>query len=109
MYVTAWLVDAPPGEALDWRQAGGAPLVHDRVKRAQLADRGYRLIDAFTGSTAGWWDNALDPMAARISALRGDHTQPDEVADLDSLSAEIEIHRAHLGTYGYVFCIAEMI
>ena len=31
------------------------------------------------------------------------------VAALDSLSAEIEIHRAHLGTYGYVFYIAEMI
>ena len=105
----AWLVDEPPREAVDWWETEGGTLAHDRVKRAQLADHGYRLLEAFTGSHAAWWDNYLDPMAARISALRGDHTQPEEVAVLDGLSAEIEIHRAYLGTYGYVFYVAEMM
>jgi SAM-dependent methyltransferase len=104
----AWMVPEPPAEAAEfWAAEGGAPL-HDHENRLILERQGYRLIDAFTVSAEGWWDNYLDPMAAQIAAVRPAQTEPAALAVLDALEGELAIHRAHLGTYNYVFYLAEL-
>ncbi len=103
-----WLVDDPPTAAVEWWKAEGVIPVHDMENRRTLQRQGYRLLDAFTLSSAAWWDSYLDPLAARVAELRPAQTDPAALAVLDELDGELAIHRAHLGSYGYVFYIAEL-
>ncbi|MDG2335204.1 MAG: class I SAM-dependent methyltransferase [Myxococcota bacterium] len=104
----AWLVDPPPTAAAQWWEKEGASVVHDREKRRCLERQGYRILDTFLLSDTGWWDNYLTPMAERIAELRRGQSDPDAIAVLDRIDGEIAIHREYLGTYGYVFYIAEL-
>ena len=104
-----WLVDDPPTAAVEyWRTEGVTP-VHDMENRRALHRQGYRLMDAFTLSAAGWWDNYLNPLAARVAELRPAQTDPAALAVLDELDGELATHRAHLGSYGYGFYVAELL
>ncbi len=103
----AWLVENPPREAREWMASEGVVALHDDEKRAAFVRQGYRLLNAFVVSAAGWWDHYLDPLSARVTEVRADQTDRAALSILDELDQEVAMHQAHLGTYGYVFYIAE--
>jgi SAM-dependent methyltransferase len=104
----AWLVEDPPQAALDWMKQEGAFTLHDLENRAIISRQGYRLLKAFTLSAAGWWDHYLTPLSARIDKARKETSDEKDLAILNELDNEIAVHRAHLGSYGYVFYVAEL-
>lgn len=103
----AWLVEDPPREAQEWMEAEGVIALHDDEKRAAFPRQGFRLLGEFVVSAAGWWENYLDPLRARVAEIRREQTDREALSILDSLDQEVAVHRAHLGSYGYVFYIAE--
>jgi len=104
-----WLVDDPPTGAVEFWKSEGVTPVHDMENRRTLERQGYRLMDAFALSATGWWDNYLNPLAARVAELRPVQTDPAALAVLDQIDGEIATHRAHLGSYGYGFYVAEIL
>ncbi|UEM21085.1 class I SAM-dependent methyltransferase [Skermanella mucosa] len=101
-----WLTDAPPAEALEFWDAAYPAMTSVEGSRRIAEDAGYRVIDAFTLPREAWWDEYYTPLEARIMELRRHHTKDAAWAEvLDDSQREIDLHRRHGDSYGYVFLI----
>ncbi|MBN3816568.1 MerR family transcriptional regulator [Paraburkholderia sp. Se-20369] len=92
-----WLTDKPHQEASAFWRHGYADMktVNDRV--SAIGKLGYRVLDSFPlGQQA--WNNYLMPLRERIASLSPQEFTSNALADLNK---ELEIHRKHLGEYGY--------
>lgn len=99
-----WLVDTPPEEAARF-WAGAYPAMTTIAGNHAAAQRaGYRVLDTIPLPRAAWWDDYYTPLSARCDALRRDpHTDAAMTALIAETEREMDLHRRHGDTFGYVF------
>jgi SAM-dependent methyltransferase len=99
-----WLTDDPPPRVQAcWAEyeAMGTP---DMVRAKALA-HGYRVKGDFVLSPEAWWANYYAPMEARVAELTGTATDAATRIVLSEAREEIECHRHHADSYGYLFVV----
>jgi SAM-dependent methyltransferase len=103
-----WLRPDPPKAARAF-WANEYPQIADTAANLALATRcGYEVIGNFTLPGETWWDDFYTPMTARIQDLRrGYAADAAACAVLDSLQAEIDVHRHFGDWYGYAFFVLQ--
>lgn len=100
----AWAVDNPSPEARTFWQSYPAMTDRDGVLQ-QVAAAGFRVTASRWLPEAGW-DAYLQPLAARIEALRSE-AEPALQLALDEEEKEVLLRRAHGGDYGYLQVVCE--
>jgi SAM-dependent methyltransferase len=101
-----WRKENPPPEVKasfedDYPTMGRVPDV-----LAQIARRGFSLIDHFSLPDAAWWDDFYTPMQQHIEDLRSRYAGDGEaLAVLDQLAQEPAMHRRHSNYYSYEFFV----
>ncbi|MBN1336649.1 MAG: class I SAM-dependent methyltransferase [Deltaproteobacteria bacterium] len=101
-----WRVPSPPPEIkasfdLDYPSMGRVPDVLAAIDRA-----GFALLGHFTLPDEAWWEDFYTPMIHRLSALHAKYAdQAEDLAVLEQLAREPEMHRRHADTYAYEFFV----
>ncbi len=98
-----WLgPDRPAEAAAFW--ATEYPDMSDVAGRRAVAEaEGFAMLDHFTLPRAAWWDEYLEPLAARIERLRPEAAaDPGLTAVLDEAAREITVCARHGDSFGYV-------
>jgi hypothetical protein len=73
---------------------------------AAIDRAGFDLVDHFTVPDEAWWRDFYTPLQERVRDLRRVHaSDPEALAVLDELDAEVEIHRRHGDSYAYEFFV----
>ena len=105
-----WFESNPPKELMDWWESEGyVPVPEDEMKE-RVKRAGLRLIATYRLPEAGWWDNYLVPLLARIAEFRKTHgSDPANTALLDSLEHEAEMYRKFKRYYGYTFFVMQNV
>jgi len=105
-----WFESNPPKELMDWWESEGyVPVPEDEMKE-RVKRAGLRLIATYRLPEAGWWDNYLVPLLARIAEFRKTHgSDPANTALLDSLEHEAEMYRKYKRYYGYTFFVMQNV
>lgn len=102
-----WLRTDPPACIRDmWLKE--YPAMTDVAGTLALIARvgGYEMRGHFTLSDAAWWDDFYTPMEQRIAILRPKYAgEPEATTALDSIGAEIDLHRRFGTWYGYEFFV----
>ncbi|VWC57318.1 MerR family transcriptional regulator [Burkholderia lata] len=98
-----WLTDKPHREASAFWRHGYADMKTVRDRLSAIGKLGYRVLDSFPlGQQA--WDNYLTPLRERVAELSPGAFSSNALADLQQ---ELELHRQHLGEYGYQFFVLQ--
>jgi len=103
-----WFLPDPPAELANWWESEGyVPVPEDEMKE-RVKRVGLRLIASYRLPEAGWWENYLVPLQARIAEFRKTHgSDPDNTALLDALAHESEMYRKYKQYYGYTFFVMQ--
>jgi len=102
-----WRGENPPPEVkasfdADYPTMGRVPDVLATIEKSGLSLAGH-----FTLPDEAWWDDFYTPMQRRIEELRGKYAgRAEDLALLDQLAGEPEMHRRHSAWYAYEFFVA---
>lgn len=102
-----WLRPDPPACVRDMWVKEYAAMTNVAGNLALIAGvGGYEMRGHFTLPDAAWWDDFYTPMEQRIAALRPRYAgDPEAIAALGSIAAEIDLHRRFGTWYGYEFFV----
>lgn len=105
-----WFEPNPPAELVKWWESEGyLPVSEDEMKE-RVKRAGLRLIATYRLPEAGWWDNYLVPLLARIAEFRKTHGKnPEDAALLNSLEHEADMYRRFKRYYGYTFFVMQNV
>jgi hypothetical protein len=103
-----WFESDPPAELMAWWESEGyVPVSEDEMKE-RVKRAGLRLIATYRLPEAGWWENYLVPLAARVAVLQKTSGQdPEAAATFGALEHEAVMYRKFKRYYGYTFFIMQ--
>ncbi len=102
-----WLTPDPPAAAVEnWLEYPDMTNLDGCLER--VARAGLQVLGHFTLPEEAWWEHYYGPMEARLAEIRPSY-EGDEVAlaVLTECQQEIDVYRAHSGSYGYEFFVVE--
>jgi SAM-dependent methyltransferase len=103
-----WFEPNPPEELMKWWESEGYVPVPEEEMKERVRRAGLRLVATYRLPEAGWWDNYLVPLQARIAELRKTHgSDPGDAALLDALAHEADMYLKYKRYYGYTFFVME--
>ncbi len=106
----AWFTDAPPREAKEFWDECYPAMRGEEANLEALRRFGYEPLGAFRLPDADWWTEYYNPLRERLPAFEARHAGnpvASEVVRLEQL--EMDIHRRHAASYGYVFYLGRKV
>lgn len=105
-----WFEPNPPKELMQWWESEGYIPVPEEEMKERVKRTGLRLVATYRLPEAGWWDNYLVPLQARIAELRKTHGKnPEDAALLDALAHEADMYQKYKRWYGYTFFVMQKV
>ncbi|MHB8355446.1 MAG: class I SAM-dependent methyltransferase [Vulcanimicrobiaceae bacterium] len=103
-----WLTDAPPEAARRFWSEAYPAMTSVAENRASIERCGLRTVSDFVLPQEAWFEDYLDPLSARISALQERYADdPAALQFLKKQRLEIDIVRRYGTAFGYVFYLAQ--
>ncbi len=101
-----WRSSTPPAPALEFYRREYPDMATAADRRAVAARCGYRLLDDFMVSSAGWWEAYYSPLLAEVSRMESEAPNDESVAEVAAaVRAEVTIYRSYGDSFGYLFLI----
>ena len=99
-----WTIDDPAPQARAFFEVEYPQMGTRQDRRAMATDCGYRLLDDFMVSAAGWWEGYYRPLLAEMAHMQAERPDDEAVADVAAaVRAEVEVYREYGDSFGYVF------
>lgn len=99
-----WLTDSPATEAQEFWKGEYPDMQTVAVRRRQIRDAGYTIVDDF-GLSSESWNNYIDPLRDRIAELV---PVMESSAAVNDIRTELKIYECYLGTdFGYQFFVLQ--
>jgi hypothetical protein len=100
----AWLHPDPPAECAEFSAAEYPGMLDVAANERLIGGCGFELVDEFVLPDSSWWESYYRPLEARLvrycCAFAAD---PEKLALLKRIQAEIDMRREYAEYYGNVF------
>ena len=101
-----WLTEDRPREAAEYWAAAYPAMTTAAAHLAAAREIGYTVCDSWTIPERDWWDEYLNPLQLRMTALAAEALRDRQLAELMAESRRaIELYRRYSASFGYVFHI----
>ena len=99
-----WITEDRPREAAEYWAAAYPAMSTAAEHLAAAEEIGYTVGESWTIPEQDWWDEYLNPLERRMTALAAEASRDWQLAQLMAESRRaIEVYRRHSASFGYVF------